>query len=287
MPSLLAPSRPASSAPPRAYPHVVSLQLPRFGHLCTGSIVSDRHVLTLARCFDDGPFARGTFSKLTEWLVVAGVTHVNASTADRQTYGVTRVTVPRQYAEYEGLIGDIALVQTNAPFRFTDAVQPICLPLTGQTFYDNGECFLAGFENLSTRERTSTARVKSELRLRQVREMFVPYSRCYVKFTDVMGDFDYINAPTNTISHHLSAGYYIDPVIHLCYGEGAQSTCAVDTRGDPVSCKVDNRYVLAGVATFGHDFCAYTENLPSVFNSVAYYARWIRNVINRMAIRGY
>jgi len=67
---------------------------------------------------------------------------------------------------------------------------------------------------------------------------------------------------------------------HVCIFQPPRASCKGDS-GGPMSCKKNGRWVLAGATSYGfsegNSWCS-TNSFPSVYSSVAYHRRWIRQV---------
>lgn len=105
-----------SEAEPGQYPHQVSL---RTGvqvrhHICGGSIISDRWVITAAHCVS---------TVVANLVIVAGAHHISE---DGVTYKLNQSIVHENYNR-SSLENDIALLQTTRPISFSENVLPVAL----------------------------------------------------------------------------------------------------------------------------------------------------------------
>uniref|UniRef100_A0A8C9PX60 Transmembrane serine protease 12 n=1 Tax=Spermophilus dauricus TaxID=99837 RepID=A0A8C9PX60_SPEDA len=130
-----------SDAQDGAWPWIVSLQI-RYGrflaHICAGSLVKDRWVLTAAHCTRD---ARDPL----QWRAVMGTNTVNMSQAYTKRIKVKAISIHPDFI-METYENDIALFYLKKPVMFNDYIQPICLPFdVFQNLDENTKCFISGW----------------------------------------------------------------------------------------------------------------------------------------------
>ncbi|OJJ14345.1 hypothetical protein BKI52_43485 [marine bacterium AO1-C] len=102
-----------------AVPYQVSLQV-NGSHICGGSIINDRYVLTAAHCI-----AGVSMAELT---VNAGMTLQNSPGLSRQQFTVARMLPHSSYDHIsQNFDYDYAVIEINGRFRFNNYVQPIRL----------------------------------------------------------------------------------------------------------------------------------------------------------------
>lgn len=111
-------------AEPGQFPHQVSLRLQRndtFRHICGGSIISNRFILTAAHCYPQ------IFPNISDYRVVVGAHKNNGN--DGQAYDVRRFV---RHEQYNGTlhIHDIGLIEVNTTIQFSQGVAPIPLRRT-------------------------------------------------------------------------------------------------------------------------------------------------------------
>lgn len=108
-------------AKPGQFPHQISLRLFRNNthrHICGGSIISDRFILTAAHCY---PLM---YPNVSDYRVIVGA-HLNNGD-DGHAYDVIRITPHEDYND-TSFIHDVALIEVNATIEFDERVAPIAL----------------------------------------------------------------------------------------------------------------------------------------------------------------
>ncbi|NWR82216.1 ACRO protein, partial [Centropus unirufus] len=110
-------------AQPGAWPWIVSIQNPWIegtGHICGGSLIAQRWVVTAAHCFIDASY-------IEMWRVVAGVTQLSHMGRETQVRYIKRLFMHEGY-DNETQRNDIALLELDRPVRCSSYVQLACLP---------------------------------------------------------------------------------------------------------------------------------------------------------------
>ncbi|XP_070543867.1 serine protease hepsin-like [Ptychodera flava] len=122
-------------AVPGSWPWQVSLR--QLGvHVCGGSLIDSKWILTAAHCFGSGPGVPSS------WSVVLGEHNLRLSDGTEQTLQVSRIIKHENYNDLTSY-NDVALMELSEPVVFTDQVQPVCLANT--PLADGSMCTITGW----------------------------------------------------------------------------------------------------------------------------------------------
>ncbi|XP_018323848.1 chymotrypsin-2-like isoform X3 [Agrilus planipennis] len=124
--------------PPNSYPFLVSVQkilVRHHGHLCGGTIISERYVLTATHC---------VLERKTQYKVAAGIRNLKFSGIYSQKISVQEII---RYSEEPstwpfGKGRDISILKLKSPLIWNDFVKPVNIPLhSDQQFVECSEYF--------------------------------------------------------------------------------------------------------------------------------------------------
>ena len=113
------------NAVPNSWPWIVSIQsyskeLKKFDHICGGSIIYSKFILTAAHCVNSAD------NTTNNTQIVVGVTDLTqAKNSDK--YQVEKIYFNSNYKSDESL-NDIAVIKIKRPIKFSSKIRPICLP---------------------------------------------------------------------------------------------------------------------------------------------------------------
>jgi len=235
---------------------------------CTGFLIHKRYVLTAAHCVNSKALA--VLGKLT--YVVIGEHDTNTKIdCQENAFGVTNcageaikisVGSPSVYTAYnendENHKNDIALLPLQENVRFTDYIQPICIPDT-ETL--NKTMWVSGWGKTET-DNDSPTKLKVSV------ERF-DFDKCKKKYAKLPLD--------------IHRNYQI------CAGaEEGKDSCSGDS-GGPLMVERDGRWYAEGIVSFGVS-CG-KKGWPAVYTNVPYYSQWIKKriadkAVNRNSKRG-
>ncbi|XP_071406195.1 acrosin-like [Pithys albifrons albifrons] len=225
------------------WPGIVSIQATWANgtwHMCSGSLINPKWVLTVAHCF----FGAGN---VTGWQVVIGATDLTQPGPETQIRHIQRLLVHQNYMFATGE-NNIALLELEEPLECSDYIQLGCVPDTNLRVSELRSCYIAGWR--TTMDRALRPRLAlQEAKVRLIDVQLCNSSRWYAGAVP---------------PHDLCAGY----------PRGGIDTCQGDS-GGPLVCK-DNTgdfFWLVGMTSWGKG-CAEDKRF-GVFTCTQHFYDWI------------
>nr|XP_022913016.1 transmembrane protease serine 9-like [Onthophagus taurus] len=226
------------------FPYQVSVQINRNGvwyHNCGGAILDEDTVVTAAHCL-----IREDLNYLRIVVGILDLDEINGP-SDAQVFRVTNTII---HPGYSGSIGpnDIGIIKISVLFFWTDAVQPVGLPVADAVF--SGTSVLSGWGSTST---GSTVIMPN--RLQKANTPLLSHQECYDAFVALVGSPLHLDERSNVCSGGLDDGV---------------AACSGDSGGPIVQ---DG--VLVGVVSWGVLPCG-RAGAPSVHTRIASFIDFIQ-----------
>ncbi|NXC55231.1 ACRO protein, partial [Aleadryas rufinucha] len=131
-----------TDAKPGAWPWMVSIQHPRIPgtkHLCGGSLIRAKWVLTAAHCFD-------FLLNISMLYVVIGATQLTQPGPGAQVRQIKKLVRHENYKRRD-MSNDIALLELNEPVQCSPYIQLACVAdaILGVSVSQDLNCWVAGW----------------------------------------------------------------------------------------------------------------------------------------------
>ncbi|KAH9494808.1 Ovochymase-1 [Bulinus truncatus] len=230
-----------SDAPDMAWPWQVLIKGER--KLCSGVLISDLWILTVAHCFNSTRSLVLGRTDLERWTPSAverkaalEIAHANYNTVTKES--------------------DIGLIKLSRAVEFNNHVRPICVYRAPPSeFIYPQKCYVTGWGMRNPKDRQLTKHLK------QLRVNVMPHGYCRFLWSlkGVVIHSGHICLDFNTTA----------PSGGVCSGDS----------GGPLNCKMNGRYFLFGLGSFVEKGCMKTL-LPDVFTRLSDYTDWIDTTIN-------
>ncbi|XP_048042858.1 transmembrane protease serine 13b [Megalobrama amblycephala] len=205
-------------------------------HTCGGTLLTQDFIITAAHCF---PKENPSYQLPSNWKVYIGLV---SQLQLPIPYFVKQIILHEKYDPVTKN-NDIALLKLN---KQASNIQPICLPVFGQTFSPAQQCYTTGFG--VTRQGADS----SSTSLMEVKVDLIDSSVC-----------NSLTVYNGQITENMQ-----------CAGDlmGGKDSCQGDS-GGPLVCKAGDQWFLTGVTSWG-DGCG-KKNRPGVYSNVGQLLMWI------------
>lgn len=224
------------------FPWQVSLHSKKHGtHLCGGSIIAQRWIVTAAHCVQDDGKTR--FSQASTWEAYMGLHIQKRIDSKVQRRNIKRI-IPHPYYNHYTFDNDIALMELDSPLTYTDYVKPICLPSAQHVFATGNMEWITGWG--ATREGGFAAQVLQKAQVR-----IIKYDTCNTLMS-------------NQLTTRMMCAGVLTGGVDACQGDS----------GGPLASPDGSRMFLAGVVSWG-DGCA-RRNKPGIYSRITKFRGWIK-----------
>jgi len=233
-----------TSASPGAWPWQVVLKHRYKKHLCGGSVIGPRWILTAAHCFDH--------FNLTDFTIIAGEHHFGTADVFEQEVTIERLFKHPRYNIKCRYNYDVALLKLNRALKYNSRVGPVCLP--NSDFASGSMCYITGWGT------TNNGAESHSKVLKQARLPLVPRDTCKRSYRDLR-----------------SYGFCVTKRMRCAgYAEGGVDACKGDS-GGPLVCERNKKFYLMGVVSWGAG-CG-SAGRYGVYADVLKLKRWIQETI--------
>ncbi|XP_062969459.1 serine protease 44-like [Cynocephalus volans] len=231
-------------APERKWPWQVSLQI-KDEHLCGGSLIANRWVLTAAHCILGH----------VEYTVKLGDTNVRHESRTAVVVPVRDIVI-HQYYNSIGLIeNDIALALLDFPVNYSSHIQPVCLPDKAFMVQADTECWVTGWGKLGETE-------LAPRELQEAEQSIIRYEKCN----------EILKKKTSRKTDLVKKGTV------CAYNDQGKDSCQGDS-GGPLVCEFNDTWIQVGIVSWGIG-CG-KKGYPGVYTEVSFYKDWLIRQMNQ------